>query len=144
MCIKFEDSSVQSYIGTLQTVINRMATNSANCKTWCITLVSAIAVVISSEDKPACIWIALIPLVLFLFLDAYYLGLERGFISRYNEFIKKVQNKDATVIDLYVVIPIRGFSNTFCAIFRAFGSFSIWPFYGLLFVMLLVARYAIL
>lgn len=69
-----DSSSVQSYLNTLQGIVSRMAGNSANCKTWCITLVSAILVAIADKAKPNYGWLALIPIVVFLFLDAYYLG----------------------------------------------------------------------
>ncbi len=144
MYTEFENSSVQHYLGTLQGVINRMAANSANCKTWCVTLVSAIAVVISTKGQPDFVWIALIPVILFLFLDAYYLSLERGFIRRYNEFIKNVRSKKATPENIYDISPLNGSGKTLCSISKAFASFSIWPFYGLLIIMLLIARYVIL
>lgn len=56
-----ESTAVQSYLNILQTIINRMATNSANCKTWCVTLVSAILVIIVDKGKADYIWITLIP-----------------------------------------------------------------------------------
>ncbi|WP_414544018.1 hypothetical protein [Nostoc sp. CCY0012] len=42
-----DSNSVQSYLNILQGVIARMANNSASCKTWCISLVSAILVVLA-------------------------------------------------------------------------------------------------
>ena len=39
----------QTYLTLLQGIINRFAANSSNCKTWCVTLVSAI--VVFSADK---------------------------------------------------------------------------------------------
>ena len=65
--VNFESGAVQSYLGILQGVINRMASNSAGCKTWCITLVSAIAVVVADKTNTSFIWVALIPIALFLF-----------------------------------------------------------------------------
>lgn len=77
--VDFESGAVQSYLGILQGVINRMASNSAGCKTWCITLVSAITTVIADKSNSSYVWVALVPISLFLFLDAYYLGLEQRF-----------------------------------------------------------------
>ncbi len=48
--VNFESGAVQSYLGILQGVINRMASNSAGCKTWCITLVSATGYFAQSFD----------------------------------------------------------------------------------------------
>lgn len=142
--VDFESAAVQNYVSILQAVISRMATNSASCKTWCITIVSAIVVIIATTGKPDYIWIALLPIVLLLFLDAFYLGLERGFISRYNNFVKKVHAKKASIEDVYVVGQISGLLATMCSVVKALVSLSIWPFYGMLLLMLLLTRYVIL
>ena len=44
--------AVQAHLGIVQSVIQRMSANSASCKTWCITLVSAILVVVANKDEP--------------------------------------------------------------------------------------------
>jgi hypothetical protein len=69
-----DSSAVQKYLELLQAVINRMASNCTGCKTWCITLVSATIVIIADKGKPSYVWIALVPLALFFFLDSYYLA----------------------------------------------------------------------
>ena len=134
--VDYESGAVQSYLGILQGVINRMASNSAGCKTWCITLVSAIAVVISDKSNPSHVWVALLPISLFLFLDAYYLGLEQRFRDSYNDFIKKLHSGDAEIEDVFIVNPGGGFLLTMGSTFKAALSLSVWLFYGLLVVML--------
>ena len=84
--VNFESGAVQSYLVILQGVINRMASNSAGCKTWCITIVSAIVVIIADKSNPVYVWVSLVPILLFLFLDSYYLGLEQRFRDSYNTF----------------------------------------------------------
>lgn len=74
----------------MQGIIQRMAENSRSCKTWCITIVSAVLVLVLRVDKPDYILVALAPTVLFLFLDTYYLALERGFRKSYKAFVKKL------------------------------------------------------
>lgn len=117
-----------------------MATNSASCKTWCITLVSAIIVIIADKSKPGFVWISVIPIVLFLMLDSYYLALERQFRDVYNDFIRKLHFGTATVDDLFFVAPRAGAVATSLNIVKAFGSIATWPFYALLALMLLVVR----
>ena len=134
--IDFESGAVQSYLGILQSVINRMAASSAGCKTWCITLVSAIAVIVAGKSDSSQIWIALIPIFLFLFLDAYYLSMERRFRGSYNEFIKKLHSEKAEIEDVFIVSPKGGFWKTIIEVVKALVSLSIFPFYGLLVVML--------
>jgi hypothetical protein len=65
-----ESASVQAHLQILQSVIQRMASNSTSCKEWCITIVSAILVLIADKGKPELVWLALFPTFLFLALDA--------------------------------------------------------------------------
>jgi len=58
---KENSQAVQAHLGITQSVIQRMAANSASCKTWCITLVSAILVIVADKGKPQYAFIALIP-----------------------------------------------------------------------------------
>lgn len=136
--VDIDSPSVQSYVSILQAVINRMAANSAGCKTWCITLVSATIIIIATIEKADYVWIALIPLLPFLFLDSFYLGLERRFQTRYNDFICKLHSNSATINDLFLVTLEGGAGTTFLSTLRACKSFSVWPFYGVLGLMLAV------
>ena len=106
--------------------VQRMASNSASCKTWCITLVAAILVIVADKGKPASALIAAIPTVLFLVLDTYYLALEKCFRDSYNEFIDKVHSGRVLAADLYAVTPKGSLPRSFA---RSLRSFSIWPFY---------------
>lgn len=103
-----------------------MASNSGSCKAWCITLVSAILVIVADKGNPQYALIAVIPTVLFLNLDSYYLALERMFRQSYNGFIEKLHKGNVTASDLYVVSPSGNIFKTFsCSLW----SFSFWPFY---------------
>lgn len=137
--ITIDSPSVQSYLSIVQGVINRMAANSAGCKTWCIALVSVILLIIADKGRPELVWLSLVPIVLFLFLDAYYLALERGFRDQYNTFIRKLHSGKATVDDVFIVSPGTGFWAILLDIVKAFASIAVWPFYGLLVLMLVIA-----
>lgn len=134
---KENSQAVQSHLAILQSVIQRMATNSASSKAWCVTLVSAILVIVADKGKPQYAWLALIPTILFLVLDAYYLGLERGFRNAYNAFIKKLHSQALQPEDLFVVVPQGGLV---CLFFASLVSFSVWPFYGTLAAMIYAAK----
>ena len=122
-----ESSAVQTHLTIMQDVITRMAENSRFCKVWCVTLVSAVLVLVAWTGDADHALIALVPALLFMVLDAYYLGLERGFRNSYNGFVGKVHREQVTTSDLYDVAPsgssIRGF---FWALTR---SFSVLLFY---------------
>ncbi len=130
---------VQSHLGMLQGVISRLASNSAACKTWCITLASALAVVAadrSAAERPKILVVAALPIALFVVLDAYYLGLERRFRTCYESFVKKLHTGTATIDDAFLIAPKQKVRGLFVEAFFAIFSFSIWPFYAGLAVIL--------
>lgn len=129
--------AVQSHLTITQSVIQRMASNSTSCKTWCITLVSAIVVVVADKSKPEYVLICYIPILLFLGLDAYYLALEKAFRESYNNFIDKLHKGGLVSEDLYAVKPS---GNMWGHFFEALISVSIWPFYLVLIAMIIVAK----
>ena len=133
--------SVQTHLGILQGVIERMASNSAQCKAYCITIVSAVLVIVADKGKPDYAWIALFPTLLFLTLDAYYLTLEKAFRASYNQFISKVHDISLKPEDLYSVSPV---GNMYQHRRDALSSYSVWGFYLGLAVLVGVARYVVL
>ena len=97
--------AVRYHLSILQSVISRMAQNSASCKTWCVTLVAAIMVLAARTDILVYALIALVPTFVFMILDAYYLALERAFRRAHDSFVDKLQRSDIELDDLYVVNP---------------------------------------
>ena len=128
-----ESSAVQKHLEITQGVITRMAENSRSCKLWCVTLVSAVLVLVARTENPEYALIALIPAILFLILDTYYLALERGFRDSYDAFVRKLHQEELTLPDLYPVAPSGSNLGRFTA---SLVSFSIWPFYPTLVLMI--------
>ncbi len=119
--------AVRTHLTILQDVIRRMAGNSASCKNWCIVLVAAILVLVARTATPDYALLALLPTLLFLFLDAYYLALEQVFRNSYNAFVRKLHSDGAVGLsDLYVVRPVGAVNKQMPVSLR---STSIWPFY---------------
>lgn len=124
-----ESPGVQKHLEIMQGVITRMAENSRYCKVWCVTLVAATLVLVARTGEPRHVLIALIPTLLFLFLDSYYLALERAFIKSQNNFVDKLHEGRLEHTDLYKVMPV---GMGVPLIGRCLtGSISIWPFYVL-------------
>ena len=122
-----ESSAVQKHLEIMQGVIQRMADNSRSCKVWCVTLVSAILVLVARTGKAEHALIALAPTILFYVLDAYYLALERGFRRSHERFVGKLHDERIAESDLYRVAPTGSTPRgTLWAMFR---SFSVLPFY---------------
>ena len=68
-------------IEIIQDIIKRMAFNSFMIKGWAITLV-VVSLLLKGTEKYQ-IWIAFIPLLVFWFLDAYFLWQERLYRKLY-------------------------------------------------------------
>ncbi len=131
-----DSSAVQAHLTIMQGVITRMAENSRSCKVWCVTLVAAVLVLVARTGEPQHALIALIPTLLFLFLDAYYLALERAFISSQNRFVDKLHKEELAPAAIYKVAPTGMGSRL---VLRClFGSVSILPFYLLIAATVLV------
>lgn len=142
-----ESSAVQAHITMSQGVINRMASNSSNCKTWTITILAAI-LALYADDKISTqtIWICYIPTGLFFFLDCFYLGLERQFIKKQSALITKINSGIDVSSDLFLMKgeSSKTICESICALFLnyykqirntigALFSFSTLPFYGFIF-----------
>ena len=123
-----ESDAVQTHLTIMQGVIQRMGENSRACKVWCVTLVSAILVLVAQTGDADHATIALAPTLLLLILDAYYLSMERGFRRSYSSFVDKVHRDEVSKVDLFVVGPTGSIAaGLFWAMFR---SFSVLPFYA--------------
>jgi hypothetical protein len=118
--------SIQTHLGVMQSVIQRMAGNSAACKTWCVTIVAAILVLVADKGNPRLVWLAILPVMIFGALDVYYLALEKGFKKSYDAFIGKVHRDKLVAEDLYSIKPS---GNRWRLQFEALTSFSVWGFY---------------
>lgn len=76
------------YLQMMQDNITRMAINSTNCKSWMVMLMSGfLALGCSINDLNGWIWIAIIPVIIFWYLDSYYLEMEPPTVWRnYNDY----------------------------------------------------------
>lgn len=140
-----EKSSVQAHISMMQSIINRMAANSANCKLWCITIMAAI-LALYFDGKTTHIEYGYFIVGLFYFLDCFYLGLERQFVKAQNDFVEKL-NAGASETDImkqifipfrlqksehecWIIEKIHHFGKQLLVTMIAMFSFSTTPFYG--------------
>ena len=93
---------VRQYLQMLQDIINRMASNSSNCKAWAITLFTAMAaLMIGVEVMRQWMLVILFPIAVFYYLDAYYLGLENDFRNLEASFIKKLRASEECSTSVY-------------------------------------------
>lgn len=134
---KYDRSDVQGYISLLDSIICRMANNSANAKNWLMTiLAAAIAIQWSQDNLSKVVWL-LAPTFLFALTDLYYLGMERHFKKIESDFIESVR-KDSNVERSLYNIPKTTKLEQVVNTLKAIDSLSIWPFYGIVVAAILV------
>ncbi len=81
------------YLEIIQGIINRMANNSFMLKGWAVTLVTGIFILSNNEANKLFFIVAYLPIVVFWWLDSYYLCHERLFIKLYNN-VREKNNKN--------------------------------------------------
>ena len=122
-------------IEIIQDIIKRMAFNSFMIKGWATTLV-VVALLLKGTSKYQ-VWIAFIPLLIFWFLDAYFLWQERLYRKLYDWV---VQNRLKTDEHLFDMNAYR-FKGEVQSKLRIMFSITLGWFYGA--IAVLVAIYAI-
>lgn len=120
-----------AHLGFIQLVINRLASNSFIIKGWCITLVAAITA-ISSKQSLYFLLTAYIPIIIFYFLDTYYLCKERQYRALYDE----VRRKKEEVVDFSMKLSESIQTNN--SYLSTLVAHTIWPFYLVLVLVVLI------
>lgn len=136
--MNYDKVDALKYIDILQACITRMASNSAKCKTWCITIVAALIALCLKGEQEKFRWLIFIPIVSLWYLDAFYLYLEQEFCFIYDEYIKSYDGKNIPP-STYKISSVRFKQYRCCKIVRLAWSNSIFPFYGFLTISLTIA-----
>jgi len=79
---EFSDSRIK-HLEMIQNVTMRMASNSFMLKGWAVTLVAGTFFLSARESNTLLYLVAFLPILLFWFLDSYYLQLERKYRKLY-------------------------------------------------------------
>ena len=119
-------------IEIIQDTIKRMAFNSFMIKGWAITLV-VVALLFKGTDKYQ-IWIAFIPLLVFWFLDAYFLLQERLYRKLYDWV---VNNRLKTEEYLFDMNAYR-FKEEVQSRFKIIFSITLGWFYGSIAILIII------
>jgi hypothetical protein len=130
-----DNPAVTAHISLLQGIINRLANNGASCKTWCLTLVGALLSLAGATHVAGIVTFALVPVVVFGFMDTMYLAQERAYRDLYTRTIHAICNRSYTLGNVYDARAPINF-RCFCS---ALASWSILPVYLGLILAYLVA-----
>ena len=126
----------------IQNIITRMNTNSFQIKTWSVTVNAALLAVYASNNIDVYLLIAIIPTVIFWFLDTYYLQQERKFRGVYND-VARLTDSDKRILIRNFEMPIHKYNFKSYGFFNVFFSKTILLFYSFM-VILLLAGWLIL
>lgn len=83
------------HLELIQGIINRLSTNSFLLKGWSVVLVSALFALAAPDSRPAFVYLAYFPAIIFWGLDGYFLWQERLYRALYDH----VRAQDEANID---------------------------------------------
>lgn len=131
-----DNPASMAHVNLLQDIINRLANNSASCKTWCLALVGAFIGLAGASKSPEIASYAFLPILLFGCLDAMYLAQERAYRQLFRKVVDKIRTGKYVLGDAFETDAQFGLSG----FFRAVLSWSVFPIYLGLIVAYVVAR----
>jgi hypothetical protein len=131
-----DNPAVIAHLNSLQAIIARLAGNSAQCKTWCLAIVSTLFGFAGAMKNDKLVAAAIIPIVIFGLVDAAYLGREKAYRELYNSLVNKVRGGTYALSDCFNLSPAANGGHFFSAL----ASWSIWPIYLGLVVAYALAR----
>lgn len=116
-----------SHLNMIQSIITRMGNNSFALKGWAVGIMVAVYAFAGNSNVKAVI-VTLMPLIVFWFIDAYYLMLERKFRCLYDDVrIKDEKDIDFSMNPNNVKINLDEVKKY--GFFSIFFSKSVLPFY---------------
>jgi hypothetical protein len=128
--LSMDNPASVAHINQLQAIVTRLATQSASCKTWCVSMISAFIAFAGATKLPLAATFTLLPILVFGFLDTMYLAQEKAYRDRQEEFARKLRDGTYLRCDVFKLdAPIAT-----AHVRSALESWSIVPVYGALLV----------
>lgn len=132
-------------IDLIQNVINRMANNSFLLKGWLITLIAVILALtkdsLLSTDLTYLSLILCLPVIVFWYLDAFFLHKEKCYRKLYDWVVENRKNSDEHLYSL----NYKRFKSDVSNVAGIMFTWTLLPFYGLtLSILIAVTLYNIL
>ncbi len=117
------------HLEMIERIIERMAANSFHLKGWSMTLVTIVGALSAKESDHRFLILAFAPIVVFWFLDTYYLRLERRYKALYREVLENETVDFNLNTDNVSYTKVESHNTNF---FWCLFSFSEVAFYGIL------------
>ena len=134
-------SSKLEHLKMLQTVIARMASNSFQVKTWCVMLVSAL-LGLAAKDAKNMVFVAFLPVLIFWWLDAFFLHQERLFRELYDHV--RTSNQEESDFSMKTLSQKTDTKSEVDPQLKVAFSKTLFWFYGWLFVAVSAAVYVVM
>lgn len=122
-----------------QNIINRMGTNSFLIKGWAITLVVASLLIGGTSYYH---YVALLPWLMFWYLDAYFLRLEKLYRKSYSWLIKNRETSQEYLLDMDISNLENRFGKETPSLFEVIFSLTLLIFYVLLLILIIASIFA--
>jgi len=136
-----DKETLHKEIDLIQGVITRMANNSFMLKGWLISLI-AVVLALSKDSLLSCdlkliLLILCFPIIIFWYLDAFFLHREKCYRELYDWVIKNRMTSNEKLYSL----DFRPHQKKVKSIFRIMFSQTLFPFYGLAFSLLVILMF---
>jgi hypothetical protein len=115
-------------LAMIQGIITRLAANSGALKGFAVPVVTALLGVAVDRKNPDFAWLGIYPVIVFGFLDAYYLALEKRYRALYSRAITEPETEWS----------LAAGQASFMEIVDSLKSPSVWAFYGAALVVVIV------
>ena len=131
------------HLEMIESIIERMGNNSFQLKGWAVALVAIVGGFASHGSDKRFFLIAVIPIIAFWFLDAFYLMMER----RYKILYKNVAEKEVDQIDFQMDIRHASYTDeekrdaSYC---RCLFSITEWLFYVSILIAVLILAWILI
>jgi len=130
------DEDKRKHLDYLQTTITRMNTNSFQLKNMAIVILTAMFALFAAIPKVILLVFTGFPLIIFWFLDAYYLQQERKFRAMYKDVAGLTNQSEIKMYDM----PLEKYCGNGCSFIENFISKTILLFYvSLLLIIVVIA-----
>lgn len=137
-----EENQKIKHLEFIQGTINRMNKNTFQLKGWTITIVSALLALYANKPNIYYLIIAIIPVIAFGFLDAFYLQMERKCRGLYNDVAglsTKNNKQEIRAFDM----PLNNYQKGIYSYWNAIHSKTIIIFYMSIIVILLALLFLV-
>ena len=113
-----------------------MAENSRFCKAICITVLSAILVIVDDANPGFFFVVSVFVVFMFWQLDSRNLDFEREYRSTYNKFVKMLHSGEEEFVSQLYIVPLPRADKL--KSLKAMFSFSTFWFYLFIFVVMAI------